>query len=112
MHPKRQNPLRNNTGAGLHMTAQNVRLKSVQLLRQLLAADALVVALHGSGELTLALCSRLLVKLTRTQLGQQTGFFNGALEATHGNFERLVFFKANCGHVNLTKGSVEERGLV
>jgi len=50
------------------------------------------MALHGSGKLALTLCGWLLIKLARAQLGQETGFFNGALEATHGDFERFVFF--------------------
>src|SRR5471032_2434098 len=35
------------------------------------------------------------------QFGQQTGFFDSAFEATHCDFERLVFFKANSGHVKI-----------
>ena len=56
------------------------------------------MALHGSGELALALGSRLLVELARAQFGQQAGFLNAALEAAQGDFERLVFFNANSGH--------------
>jgi hypothetical protein len=48
----------------------------VQLLRQLLAADTLVVTLHGSGQLALALCGRLFVELACAQFGQQTGSFS------------------------------------
>src|SRR6476659_4727684 len=76
-------------------------MKLVQLLRQLLAADTLVVTLHGGGQLALALCSRLLVELACAQFGQQTGFCDSALEATHSDFERLVFFKADSGHVKM-----------
>src|SRR5690606_36713894 len=56
------------SGFAKHGTQNRAPAESVHLLGQLLAADALVVALHGSGELALAFCSRLLVKLTRTQL--------------------------------------------
>ncbi|VXC56134.1 hypothetical protein MASSI9I_70530 [Massilia sp. 9I] len=76
-------------------------VRLVQLLRQLLAADALVVTLHCGGQLALALCSWLFVKLASAQFGQQTGFFDSALEATHSDFERLVFFKADSGHVKM-----------
>ena len=56
------------------------------------------MALDRSGELALTLGSRLLVELTRTQFGQQTGFFNGTLETSNGYFERLIFLQANGRH--------------
>src|SRR5574343_1439421 len=71
----------------------------VQLRRQHLAADALVVALHGSSFFALTFCGRLLVEFACTQFGQQTGLFDSALEATHGYFERLVFFNADSRHL-------------
>ena len=73
--------------------------QSEELLWQLLAADALVVALYGSSELALALGSRFLVELARAEFGQQAGFLNAALEAAQSDFEGLVFFNANSGHV-------------
>src|SRR5581483_4658401 len=70
----------------------------IQLLRQHLAAQALVVALHRRGELALALRGRLLVVLARAQLGQKTGLLHRALEAAHRHFERLVFLDADSRH--------------
>jgi hypothetical protein len=57
-----------------------------------------VVALDGGGQLALALGGWLLVELAGTQLGQQTGFFNGALETANRYFERLIFLQENGGH--------------
>src|SRR5574343_273511 len=74
------------------------RLGSVQLLGQLHAAHALVVALDGGGLLALALGGRLFVELAGAQLGQQTQLFDGALEATQSDVERLVFLDADGGH--------------
>lgn len=73
--------------------------QSVELFWQLLAADALVVALHGSSEFALAFGSRFLVELACAEFGQQAGFLDAALEAAQGDFEGLVFFNANSGHV-------------
>ena len=67
----------------------------VQLRRQLHAANALVMAFASGSVLTLALCSWLFVRFTGTQLGKQTCFFDGALEATHCNFEGFVFADFN-----------------
>src|SRR5690606_15200273 len=72
---------------------------SIQAWRQLLAADAFVVTLHGGSVLALALSRWLFVEFARTQLGQQTGFFNSAFEAAQSNFKGFVFFQANNGHV-------------
>src|SRR2546422_8765946 len=63
----------------------------VKLLRQHLAAQTLVVALYGGGELAFALGGRLFVVLAGAQLGEQAGLLPGALEAGHGHPERLVF---------------------
>src|SRR5262245_44928175 len=82
----------------------------VQLLRQHLAAQALVVALYGGGKLALALCGRLLVVLAGAQLGEQARLFHGALEAAHRDFERLVFFHSYGRHVLPKLGSGLERG--
>ena len=68
---------------------------SVQLRRQLHAANALVMALASGGVFTLALSGWLFVRFTSAQLGEQTCFFDGALEATHCNFEGLVFADFN-----------------
>src|SRR6185503_4320296 len=70
----------------------------VELLRQHLTAQALVMALHCCGELSLALGGRLLVVLAGTQLGEQARLLHGALEAAHGHFERLVFLDAYGRH--------------
>src|SRR5205823_12079957 len=67
----------------------------VELLRQHLAAQTLVMALHGSGELALAFGGRLLVVLAGAQLGEKAGLLDGALEAAHRNFERFVFLDAD-----------------
>src|SRR5215472_1041440 len=73
-------------------------LASVKLGRQLLAAQSLVMPLYGRRELALALGRRLLVELPRPKLGQQTRFFDGALEAAERHFERLVFPNSNSRH--------------
>src|SRR5688500_6775325 len=56
------------------------------------------MALYCGGKLALALGGRLLVVLAGAQLGQKTGLLDGALEAAHRHFERLVFLDANGGH--------------
>jgi len=71
----------------------------IHFWRQHLAANPLVMAFHSSSGLALALGGGLLVELASTQLGEQAGFFNGALEATDCNFKRLVFFDANTWHL-------------
>lgn len=81
----------------------------IHFLRQLLTANAFVVALYCGCQLTLALCSWLLVELASAQFGQQTGLFDSALEATHCDFERLVFFQANCGHVSSNQVRIYRR---
>src|SRR5258706_9935610 len=73
-------------------------MRLVHLLRQHLAAQALVMALHRRGELALALGSRLLVVLAGTQLGEKTGLLHCPLEAPHGDFKRLVFLDPYCRH--------------
>jgi len=101
MHIKTPKPAAELAGAGLQFNSLAPRRgeQSVEFLGQLLAADALVMALHGSSEFALALCGRLFIELARAKFGQQTGFFDAALEAAHSDFEGLVFFKANSGHV-------------
>lgn len=74
----------------------------VQLRRQSLTHDALVMALHSSSQLALAFCSWLFVKLTCAQVGQQTSLFYGTLETTHCNFKRLIFFYTYCCHEQTT----------
>jgi hypothetical protein len=71
----------------------------IELRWQLHAADALVVALAGGGVFTLALGRWLFVSFTCAKLGQQTCFFDSALEATHRCFERFVFADFD-DHVN------------
>src|SRR3954467_5844195 len=70
----------------------------VELLGQLHAANALVVALDGRGLLSLALGSGLLADLARARFGQQTQLFDGALEAAQGRVERLVFLDPDGRH--------------
>ena len=53
------------------------------------------MALASGGVLTLALGGWLFVRFTSAQLGEETCFFDGALEATHCNFEGLVFADFN-----------------
>src|SRR6201996_249626 len=72
---------------------------SVELLGQLHAANALVVALDGRGLLALAFGGRLFVELAGAQFGQQTQLFDGALEAAQGHVERLVFLDTDSGHL-------------
>src|ERR1700761_6419559 len=72
----------------------------VELLGQLHAANALVVALDGRGLLALAFGGRLFVELARAQFGQQTQLFDGALEAAQGHVERLVFLDTDGRHVS------------
>ena len=66
-----------------------------QLGRQLLAAQTLVVALDGCGELALALRGWLLIELASAKLREQAGFLDGALEAAEGHFEGFIFADAN-----------------
>src|SRR5689334_6192433 len=70
----------------------------VELLRQHLAAQPLVVALYRGGKLALALGGRLLVVLAGSQFGKKTGLLHRALEAPHGDFKRLVFFHSDYRH--------------
>ena len=59
---------------------------------QLLAADALVVALNCGSLLALTLGSGLFIKLACAQFGEQTNLFDGALETAKGGLEGLIFF--------------------
>src|SRR5512144_35849 len=79
-------------------SARRIRF-SVELGGKLLAAQALVVALDGGGELALALGGGLFVELAGPKLGEQTCLFDGALEAAHGHFEGFVVADANTRHV-------------
>src|SRR5665213_599402 len=76
------------------------RSGSEQLGRQLLAADAFVVALDRGGFLALALGGGLFVELARAQFRQQAGLFDRALEAAKGCLEELVFADADTRHKN------------
>ena len=71
---------------------------SVEFLRELHAADALVVALDGSGLLALALGSGLFVELAGAQVGQQAQLFDGALKAAQSNVKGFVFFYTDGGN--------------
>src|SRR5690606_35134885 len=55
------------------------------------ARAAAGLALHRGGGLALALLGRLLVELALAGLGQHASLLAGALEATQGKLERLVF---------------------
>src|ERR1700681_2673683 len=70
----------------------------IELRRQLLAAQALVMALDRGGELALALGGRLFVELPGAELGEQARLLDRPLEAAKRYFERLVFADANAGH--------------
>src|SRR6185369_2158548 len=69
-------------------------VRSEQLRRELLAAQALVVTLDRGGELALALGGGLFVELASAKLGEQAGFFDRALETAQRDFEGLVFADA------------------
>src|SRR5947199_7480134 len=71
---------------------------SVQLWRQLLAAQPLVVTFDRGGLLAFALRSRLFVELACPQFGEESGLFDGALEAAQRGFEGFVLANANAGH--------------
>jgi len=58
------------------------------------------VAFDGRRFLALALLGRFLVELATAKLGQHTGFFTGALEATQGCVEILVFLDTYAWHTN------------
>src|SRR5258708_35944434 len=70
---------------------------SIELWRQRLGAEPLVVPLDGGGELSLAVSRGLLVELAGAQFGETTGPFHGALEAAQCRFEVLLFLVAD-GH--------------
>ena len=57
----------------------------------------------GRRFLALALLGRFLVELATAKLGQHTGFFTGALEATQGCVEILVFFEAYAWHASFCR---------
>src|SRR4051794_13418632 len=71
---------------------------SVELFRQLHAAHALEVTLHGGSLLALALGGGLLVELAGAQLGEQAQLLDGALEAAQRHVKRLVFLDTNGRH--------------
>jgi len=70
----------------------------VQFGRESLAAQALVMALHGGGQFALALSGGFLIKLAGAQIGQQAGLFHGTLEAAHRDFKRLILFNSHSCH--------------
>src|SRR5206468_4704442 len=74
------------------------RCRSVKLRRQLLAAQALVMALDGGSLFSLAFGRGLLVELAGAKLGQEAGFFDRAFEAAKRGLEGLVFADADTGH--------------
>src|SRR3546814_14122976 len=62
------------------------------------ARAAAGLALHRGSGLALALLGRLLVALALAGLGEDAGLLAGALEATEGKLERLVFADFDAGH--------------
>ncbi|KMK92550.1 hypothetical protein VL01_14575 [Aeromonas enteropelogenes] len=66
------------------------------------AGQLLGVTLNGGRFGTLANGSRLLVELTATNFGQDTGFFARTLEATQSNVKRLIFTDFDYWHVPFT----------
>src|SRR5690606_8686673 len=65
------------------------------------ARHAACLALHRGRRLALALLGRLLVVLALAGLGEHAGLLAGALEATQGKLERLVFADFVAWHRNL-----------
>jgi len=63
-----------------------------------LAAQTLVMTLHGSSQFALTFCCWLLIELTSAQLSQQTSLFYRTLETAHGHFKRLVFLNTYSRH--------------
>lgn len=53
------------------------------------------MALASGSVLTLALSGWLFVRFTSAKLGEEACFFDSALEATHCDFEGLVFADFN-----------------
>jgi hypothetical protein len=76
--------------------------ESVKLLWQLLAAQALEMALHRCCLLPLPLGRWLFVKFACAKFGQEAVFFDRALEPAHRNFKGLVFFYADYRHFSTT----------
>src|SRR5439155_21016443 len=72
--------------------------RSIKFGRQLLTAQALVMALDCSGELALALGGGLFVELAGAELGQETCLLDRALEAAQCHLEGLIFADADTGH--------------
>ncbi|CAG9189759.1 hypothetical protein PSAB6_10321 [Paraburkholderia sabiae] len=85
------------------MREPRLHVESVKLLGQLLAAQTLEMPLYRRCLLSFSLGCRLLVKLARTEFGQQPVLFNRALEAAHRDFKRLVFFYADSRHLSITE---------
>src|SRR6266542_185295 len=75
-----------------------LRHRLIQLRRQLLTAQALVVTLDCRGELALALGGGLFVELAGAELGQEACLLDRALEAAQCHLEGLIFADADTGH--------------
>jgi len=58
------------------------------------------VALDGGGFFAFAFLGGLLIILTPTELGENTGFLAGTLEAAQRGIKILVLFNSNAGHLN------------
>ena len=80
--------------------------ESIHLGGELLAAQALALALDGCSELALALGGGLLVELAGAQFGEQADFFDGTLEAAQGDIKRLEGLGAQRleGPINMANG--------
>ena len=73
------------------MNSRGRGLRSVHALGQLLATNAFVMTLDRCRLLALALGGGLLIELARAQFGDDSCFFDRALESPEGDIKRLVF---------------------
>src|SRR3569833_1395996 len=70
--------------------------------RDAVALHLLEVTFHCGGGLALAHGGGLFIKLATASLGQHPGFFASTLEATQGDFKRLVFTQFHRRHTDFT----------
>jgi hypothetical protein len=62
--------------------------------------DALLVALERCGFLSFPLLRGLFVEFTPAKLGQNAGFFAGALKSAQCGIEIFIFTDSDAGHRN------------
>src|SRR5439155_13409026 len=95
---------------GANRFAPRVRLTgaSIKLGRQLLTAQALVVALDRRGELALALRRGFFVELAGAKLGQEACLLDRALEAAQCHLKGLIFADADAGHWRISPFSIRD----